>query len=792
MRSFVVSRSGKTLRHVGSRQVGWVPASWQAVLIVCLAATVAVPARGAGAAEALPLEDTGVAIVPSDAAFFSATLRAREQVDLLVGSRAWASLLELPAVRRGIESLEEQRTMPGSPLALVDTLMQLPENEQAIKLLRDMVATDTFVYGEPSCITFLELTTKLNQAIRAAAGRARLQLELDGDASRAGRARIVPVARQAAEVELSTEELQARLVLKALSDNIDLLVVPDIVWGFRTGMADAAVSQLKRVEVLGRLATQASPDLAEALERREIAGGEFVTITLEADRLPLAALAREIAGDIADTPEADTVLERLRQLKLVIALGVVGDRVMLSIGDSTDHLEKLVAPAAGAGTERAAGLLRQEPFAPLRAAAAERITGISYLSSAMARAIMAGQLDFEPAIESFEDLARQAEMSDEAIGDLRRWAAGAGEWLTERMPVPGPWLSYAFLAAQGYEGSTWDWGTNRSVDATRRLDLLEHAGGAPLAVVVSRFKQDPELLDASGDFARQGWELFQRHGMPALDADGREKVEKVADEFGPLAMRFAEIIRDKLAPAIGDGQVGLVLDAKTRVKKLQRELPASADPLPVPEAAIVLPLTDKRLFIEGLNDLFELTDRIVAAARALDPDGIPAAYRVPAPEKTKVETGTVWSFAMPRSGIDDQVRPTIGVGDKAAVFCFGQAQASRMLAGATIETGQSLTKFEEPLSTAAALDVAGLLEAAKPWIAYAARYVSVQQRTGEVDADEELAAEDETDQVREVLRDVGVVIEALQCLRVAVAETSTSDGALVTRWRNVIRDLPAK
>jgi len=62
MRSFIVSRSGKTLRHVGSRQVGWVPASCQAVLIVCLAATVAVPARGAGAAEALPLEDTGVAI----------------------------------------------------------------------------------------------------------------------------------------------------------------------------------------------------------------------------------------------------------------------------------------------------------------------------------------------------------------------------------------------------------------------------------------------------------------------------------------------------------------------------------------------------------------------------------------------------------------------------------------------------------------------------------------------------------------------------------------------------------
>lgn len=787
MRSFVARRSVKSSRYLSLRAPVW---AGSLPLAAWLLLAVGGPIHGT-AAEAVPLEATGISIVPADAAFFSATLRVREQIDLLVGSRAWASLLELPAVRRGLDSLEEQRTMPGSPLALVDTLMQLPENEQAIALLRDMVATDTFVYGEPSCIAFLELTTKLQQAIRAAAGRARLQLEFDGDA-RAGRpARILPAALQAADVELSPEEVQARLVLGALAENIDLLVVPDVVWGFRTDMADAAASQLKRVEVLGRLATQASPDLAEALERRQIAGGEFVTVTLEADRLPLAALAREIAGDLADTPEADTVLERLRRLQLVIALGVVGDRVVLSIGDSTEHLEKLVAPGAGGGADRAA-LLRQEPFAPLRAAAAERITGISYLSGAMAKAIMAGQVDFQPAIDSFAELAREAEMSDEAVGDLQRWAAGAGDWLIERLPVPGPWMSYAFLTAQGYEGSTWDWATNQAVDATRRLDLLEHAGGAPLAVVVSRFRQDPQLLDAMGGFIEQGWRLFQRHGLPGLDEDDREKVERAADQFAPLAERFAEILRDKLAPSVGDGQVGLVLDAKTRVKKLQREMPASADPLPVPEAAIVLPLTDKRLFIEGLNDLFELTDRIVAAARALDPDGIPADYRVPEPEKTKVETGTVWSFAMPRSGIDEQVRPTIGVGEKAAVFCFGQAQASRMLAAATLETGRSMTRFEEPLSTAAALDVAGLLEAAKPWIRYGARYASVQERAGTVDPDEELAEDDENERVREVLRDVGVVIEALQCLRVAVAETSSREGALVTRWRNVIRDLPAK
>jgi len=39
---------------------------------------------------------------------------------------------------------------------------------------------------------------------------------------------------------------------------------------------------------------------------------------------------------------------------------------------------------------------------------------------------------------------------------------------------------------------------------------------------------------------------------------------------------------------------------------------------------------------------------------------------------------------------------------------------------------------------------------------------------------------------------VKVVLEAMKSLRVAVAETSFRGDALVTHWRNVIRDMPAK
>ena len=126
-------------------------------------AAAAAPGDGGG------LADSGVAIAPADAAFFSATLRGREQYDLIVKSNAYAALMKLPGMKRALAMFEEQRTTPGSPLAMLDTFMQLPENEQAVDLVRDMVSRDTFVYGEPSWIPLARLLKKLQQAQQGAA-----------------------------------------------------------------------------------------------------------------------------------------------------------------------------------------------------------------------------------------------------------------------------------------------------------------------------------------------------------------------------------------------------------------------------------------------------------------------------------------------------------------------------------------------------------------------------------------------------------------------------------------------
>ncbi len=758
----------------------------------------------------------GVAMIPKDAAFVSATLRLREQVDILLGSNAIASLRRLPAVAQALDQFEEQKLQPGSPLSMLDTYLQLPENQQAVELLQDMVSTDTFLYGEPSCITFVELIQKVNQAqnaaniLQMARGGApvgvevdrleldRLEMDDDDDAddddgsSIERGMSIVPVRRQVAEIEefelqsaAPGNPLTARMILQALADNAEKIVVPDLVWGFRTGKLEIATSQLKRIEVLLKLVTQTNPAFADALERKKIAGGEVVTLSIDGGLVPWGEVVRDQDG-VAEA-DMEKVRKALRDLDLVVAIGVIGDRVVISIGDSADHLEKLVAPA-GVGE----GLATTKPFEPLRQHKDKRITSITYMSEALAKAVAPSAADLRQIAELTDTLADSAELPEGAAREAREILEKMAAGYERRLPVPGPAMSYSFLNDGGYEGYAWDWARNGVLDGSKRLDLLEHTGGTPLASLVMRTKPHPDQFDDFVSWGRMAWDFGTRNLLPKADEDSRERFEQTTTQLAPLAERLVTTLRTKMLPALADGQMALVIDSKAKAARLQRDLPSSTEPLPLVEPAVALKLDDPKLFREGLSDLFVLADDFVDQIRSLNPGSVPDGYQVPEPKKSSVEGGALWTFALPESGIDEQIQPTIGIGNDAAVFSLAPGQAGRMLTKGRQATGANLGAFDEPLAGAAALDVAGLIDVIEPWVAYITRIGIIQQRNGFIDSTASIGPDGDDDQVREGLRHASALFDALRCIRLAVAETETRSDATVTHWRNVIRDLPAE
>jgi len=756
------------------------PPGRRVVLATLLVAAVLTSApRAEEPARESPRGPAGVAMVPSDVAFLSSSLRIREQYDALVGSNAFKALRELPAVQRALESYEEQRITPGSAFSTFEAFLTLPENQAAADLLADMVATDTFVYGEPSCVTFWKLVRTVLEAQQrgqfAGAEDVADHLPDGGGADAFGFA-------GGAGIDAGR---QARIVLETLADNLDGIVVPDIVWGFKTTTPDVALAQLARLEPLAQGLAQG--DATYAVGRTAVAGGEVLTFTVDGGRLPWGDLEREIAVAAGDEQRAEQVFDRLRDLDLVLAIGVVGDWVILSIGDSVDHLEKLAVP--GSGRE---GLIDAPALAPLRADAGKRITAVSYLSQPLVEAVGNEQAGVETLLAAVDQVESGGDLTPEAVADIRALADRASGEYERWLPKPGPWMSYSFRTDDGYEGYAWNWARNQPFDGDSRLDVLEHVGGAPLAVLVWRMRSEPGAFDSLIGIGSAAWDLIVRHGRPRSDGAERRSFDAFAEHLAPYGGRLAATLRDKILASLADGQVGLVIDAKGRTKALQGDLPASADPLPIVEPAIVLPLADPKLFKEGLSDLFALADEFTDSVRDLDPDAVPQGYQIPEPERDKVEEGSVWSWPLSASGLDEQIKPAIGVGGEAAVFTLVPKQAGRTLAESKLETGAQLARFDEPLAGAAAVDVAGLLDALEPWLIYLARYGCVQERDGFVDPASELSAADETEQAKEIIEHGRVVIEALQSLRVAVAETSFRDGALVTRWRNVIRDMPAK
>lgn len=745
----------------------------------------------------LRAEDRLIERVPADAAFVSSTLRLQEQIELVRSSNAFKTVLDMPAVRKAIETFEDQLEIPGNPLSMVATMLELPENRQAIDLLRDLVAVDTCVHGGDSCVEVARLLTALqetNQVVgvlqmlgRSPAGFQpdgfNIQLEDDDDDEAARRrAPVVPVLLQAIEEEVSNEQLGRRMMLDTLVKHLDALVVPDLVWSFRTTMPDVGSTQIQRLEVLLKLVTQAAPQLMDAVGRESVDGASFLTITLPGDLVPWGELGIERFFEGQKQEDVDLLLDRLRSLSLVVAMGVAEDRVILSIGGGLEEVRKMLAVDAGKG------VTSQPAFEPLAAHADRRVTGISYCSEAFNRAIL-------PGVGYLRRLADLSERLGSSVGkpevaeDARKLLIRVADDVEKRSVQPGPWMAYSFLAGEGYEGYVWDWSGNVPLDGSSPLDLLEHSGGAPLAAIAFRAKTDPAMFDDFLAWSKMAEQLVEK----LIDDEGsKEKFSSFVSVFGPIAVKLAATVREKVLPALADGQLGLVLDAKTKTSRLHEEMPSSAESLPLPEPAIVLGVADPVLFRDALNDLFEISDEVVDAIRTLDGNALPEGYRIPDPKKQQVEGGSVWSFVISsKSGLDQQIAPAIGLGEDVAVLSLVPRQAERLIAGTTLETAARLEAFGEPAAGAAALDWAGLVEAVEPWVVYGIRWFGLRDREGSVGREVELGADDEDERTADVIRQVRTVLEAAKTLRTAAARMTVEKDARVTHWRNVIRDLPA-
>jgi hypothetical protein len=570
------------------------------------------------------------------------------------------------------------------------------------------------------------------------------------------------------------------IIAKALAANTDLIVIPDLVWGFKTTKTDAAKNQLERIEVFAKSMAQAQPMLADAVARQKIGNGDFITVTIKPD----PNLIKLAISNVMKTPdvkeELDTILKRINELQLVVALGVVKDHVVLSIGGGTEHLQAM-------GTT-GGSLLDTEPLKVVREAADKPLSSIWYRSKKLAKTWETSPEDIAEAKKLVTAVAEANELSAEATADAEKLVENLMSGYASRMPTAGPWVAYSYLTDTGYAGEEWNWSKNLPWDGSKPL-AFDYFGGDPFAAVAFRAETDPEQFESLVTWISSLREFITNNIASSADEDAQKNFETFEEKVAPLGEELTQTIRKKFIPALKSGQIGFVLDSKTSTTRLQETLPTSSEPLPLVAPAIVLSLDDSTLFREGLSDVFALSDKLLSVIREIDEDAIPSEYRIPDPEEQDTPDGSVWSFALPESGLDEQIQLSVGVGKEAAVFSLVPEQAKRLLKSTplTLEGDLSMN-----LAGAAVLDWVAFANVLEPWVTYVARCGGVMKGRSDLPADETVGPDNDTDEVKEALEQLVTIFDVVRCLKSATAKTVLEGDVTVTRWQNRIEDLPAQ
>jgi hypothetical protein len=716
----------------------------------------AVPGRPASAAGPDVKQTTSLKFIPADAAFYTVLLRNREQFEAVVHSNAWARLKALPLVQQGLRQFDKEFSAKGK-MAPLYHFHQQPENRELLALLGDMVSDEVFIYGNETWAGFTELA----QDVYWSAQFGRLSLLMRGGG------------------QLNRPQMVLKPVLDSLKTHLKLLRTPDLILGFKVHKPERATAQLHRLEKLLRHAFKDAPQLKDRLKREKIAGSEFLTLRLSGDLVPWDNVPLK---DVEETEgEYTDLVNKLKGLQLTLSAGVRDGYVLLSVGESNAQLARL-----GQGKL----LAEREEFRPLAKFADKRITSLGYVSRRMnAHAQLRGQ-DVEGLAEMAKGFLPEG-VTREQRDRITRQVKELAKEMKAVLPNPGALSFVSFLNGRGYEAYFYDWTKYPLRDGSKPLTLLHHAGGEPLLVTVGRSKTSLDKYRMFTKMVRVGKEFLDAWVQAKADEDDRDKYQKFMKAIDPVCRRFDEVTAKYMVPALADGQVGFVLDARLKSKQWIKFLPETEAALPLLEPALIVGVSDQAKLREGFRQYRTLANEFLAKLHEVDTDRVPE-LKIPRPKTRQDKAGTLYFYPLPEEwGLDPQLAPTAGLSDKVLAMTLSRKHTRRLLAATPLKVGGGpLANTDRPLAEATYFSMARTVDALTPWIKLGVRTLTPKaMRVDEDDAAEKARADQ---MVATILGHADTILEVLKVFRSYSSATYLEDGVWVTRYDKVIRDLPSK
>lgn len=705
--------------------------------------------------------------VPADAAFYSSSLRLQEQLDSFLKSNAYSRLMQIQFVQLVKGQIEFQWQQPTLPqVKMLREYVDSPEGQDAIAVLKEMFADEVFLYGGNDVIEWLQLFMEINSIQQTA----RLEAQTNDE---------------------DPEDMLSKRLLEIFEERADDYSVPTMVWGFRIKDADRAEQQLDTVHGhLRSLFDDQRPELSAHLQRDQIGGHEFLTLRLDGSMIPWDQL-REEAEDISPE-DFDKWREVVSKKTVAVALGVIDEYVLLSIGESTENLENF---GRGPFLADHAAIKRLEKHA------GERVVSITYLSEEVAKNLSSPEKTISDLANSADVALEQAEVDEEQrqkiVADIKDLN------LAKYMPSPGETSAIVFLTDRGYEGFQYQTGKQPMLNSSKPLAILNHLGGSPLMCFASRSNDTVEDYNEAVAWLKKTAGHVEEIAEAKAEPEDWTEYMKYRDRVIALLGRLDKANRELLYPAMADNEGAFVINASAESKQWTTHMPKSPKELPMLELGMVVSVSDAESFRKGIQEYCDVLREAIVLAREIKPDDVPE-FEIPKPEKRELEGGGKLSvFALPEEwGVDEQVAPTAGLTDKAAVLSTMPATAAKLLQSTppAIDTSLDLNR---PAAMVMHFEFAKLIERTRPWIDYG---LAVAMGTVKKDkpADEEGEdADDEGDEEEEeeappsqlafqmgfVMPQFYQFLDVVSALRSATSITYEEEGVWVTHSETHIEDL---
>lgn len=703
--------------------------------------------------------------VPADAAFYSASLRLKEQWDAFLGSKAYGKLMEIPLIQLAKMQISFQWQQNNTPaVAKVREYFQSPAGQDAVGVLKEMFADEIFAYGGNDIADVIRILMEANSLARSA----RIEAATGGE---------------------DGEQAMAEKLLKKFTEQVGKgIKVPTFVLGFRIKDTERAKRELNEIHSLLRgVLDEHVPDLAAHLQREQVAGQEFLTLRLDGAMIPWEKIREE--ADELDEEQFNEIRDAIGKQTATVALGVTEEFVLLSIGPTTEHLEKL-----GQGET----LAEQAALKPLEKHAGERVVAVSYVSEAFIKSLSSAEKTMDDIAGGVEEAMVQAKLDEEdrktILEDIRSLD------IRRFMPEPGEVAGIGFLTSRGYEAFQYSAGKQPTLDASKPLSILGHVGGSPLFLFASHSKNSIDDYVAVVDWLKRIAGHVEKIAEKKADADDWAKYMEFRDRGIALLERLDTANRELLFPALADGQGAIVLDFAAQSQKWFDKMPESPKPLPMLELAMVTSVSDRDKLREGVKTYIDVARDGYKLAKEMNPDEMPE-FNLPKPTISDLEdNGKLYTFSLPKKwGIDSQVAVNAGVTDKFAAVSVMPLTTERLLREKPLEIDTAL-KLDRPAAVVTHIECAKLVAAIRPWIDY-----GLDVATGKIKPKAESAEDaDESEEDGEeqpsapspwmmqlgfIVPQVHQVLDVASTMRSVTSVKYEEDGLWVTHSETHVQDL---